>query len=125
MTHYDAFSNRDPNLNPGLNCKVRHVRHVRHTTGRPTLPVDAIRATCVDALMSLDQERINGENIESKASGRRWFRSDQWGVCSKKSTKRAMTAWALIRTFFIGNIYTQNTDETKAAPETGKAQVTG
>jgi len=76
MTHYDAFSSRDPNLNPGLNCKVRHMRHA---TGRPTLPVDAIRATCVDALMSLYQERINGENIESKASGQRWFR-DQWGM---------------------------------------------
>jgi len=49
MTHYDAFFNRDPNPNPGLNCKVRHVRH---TTGRPTFTVrlrpqpgvDAIRA---------------------------------------------------------------------------------
>jgi hypothetical protein len=52
MTHYDAFSNKDPNPNPGLNCKVRHVRHVRHTKGRPTFTVrlrpqpgvDAIRA---------------------------------------------------------------------------------
>jgi hypothetical protein len=52
MTHYDAFSNKDPNPNPGLNCKVRHVRHVRHTTARPTFTVrlrpqpgvDAIRA---------------------------------------------------------------------------------
>ena len=82
MTHYDAFSNRDPKPNLGLNCKVRHVRHVRHTTGRPTFTVRLATATgrrrhpraCVDALTSLDHERINGENIELKASGPRWFR---------------------------------------------------
>ena len=79
MTHYDAFSNRDPKPNLGLNCKVRHVRH---TTGRTTFTVRPATAigrrrhsrACVDALTSLDHERINGENIESKASGPRWFR---------------------------------------------------
>jgi hypothetical protein len=78
MTHYDAFPNRDPNPNPGLNCKVRHVRH---TTGRPTFTVRPATATgrrrhpreCVDALTLLDHERINGENLESKASGPSWF----------------------------------------------------
>jgi hypothetical protein len=44
----------------------------------------------------------------------------------EKSGQEAMTAMALVRTFFIGNIYIhKSTDETKAAPETGKAQVTG
>jgi hypothetical protein len=31
LTHPDAFSNRDPNRNPALNCKVRQVRQVRQT----------------------------------------------------------------------------------------------
>ena len=37
MTHYDAFSNRDPKPNLGLNCKVRHVRVIRQAV--PTFTV--------------------------------------------------------------------------------------